>query len=106
MRLSTIHTKTLHQINKLTSLQPSDSSPYQRTTKILQPICHEPSVDDVLMTNNTFGSERNDIKPVFTGSKFLSLTEDLLTSHIKLCIHKVSFSIYCESLLTKNIEQF
>lgn len=62
-------------------------------------------MDDLLMTNNTFGSERNDIKLVFTGSKFMSLTEDLLASHLKLCIHKVKIRTNVDFLIKIRIIQ-
>lgn len=91
MRLSTLPPRDLDQINKLTPLQPLDlnrPSHYEKRPQTFKPLCHEPSIDDLLMTDQIFDSEKNDIRPIFTGSKFLSLTEDLLHSHIKLCIHK------------------
>lgn len=98
MRLSTLPARDLDHINKLTPLQPLDlnrPSHIEKRPQTFKPLCHEPSMDDLLMTDQIFDSEKNDIRPIFTGSKFLSLTEDLLYSHIRLNIHKVTkfFSI-------------
>ena len=93
MRLSTLPARDLDHINKLTPLQPLDlnrPSYIEKRVQTFKPLCHEPSTDDLLMTDQIFDSEKNDIRPIFTGSKFLSLTEDLLHSHIRLCIHKVT----------------
>lgn len=90
MRLSTLNFDALYEINKLTPLNPLDSSEYlHKPTQTFQIVGREPSSDDILITDQIFTSERSDIRRVFTGSKFLSLTEDLLSTHLKQCIHKV-----------------
>lgn len=90
MRFSTLDTTSVQTLNSLAPIQARNSivhSAHKFTQFKL--LSHEPSTDDLLITNQTFTSERNDIKRIFTGSKFLSLTEDLLRSHIEQCIHKV-----------------